>query len=69
MTPEPISTLHFINPSHQMSLYVRLLIAARQRLAKNVTVTWATETQQTTYELLYSSFSMRVVHYQRKVGA
>jgi hypothetical protein len=38
MAPEPISTAHFLNPSHQsVCLYVYPLSAARQRLSKDVT--------------------------------
>jgi hypothetical protein len=33
MPPDPILTVHFINPSH---LYVYLLVVARQRLGKHV---------------------------------
>jgi hypothetical protein len=39
MAPEPISTAHFINPSHQsVCLYVYPPNVARQGLGKNVTV-------------------------------
>jgi hypothetical protein len=38
MTPEPISTAYFINPSNQsVCLCVYPLIVARQQLGKNVT--------------------------------
>jgi hypothetical protein len=36
--PEPISTAHFVNPSHQsVCLYVYIPVVGRQRLGKNVT--------------------------------
>jgi hypothetical protein len=56
MAPEPISTACFINPSHQsVCLYVYPLIAAMQRLGKNVTA--ATNTH-TTIEALKSTSSV-----------
>jgi hypothetical protein len=43
MTPEPISTACFLNPSHQsVCLYSYPPIVARQRLAKDVTAATAT---------------------------
>jgi hypothetical protein len=63
MALEPISTAYLINPFHQsMRLYV---YAARQQLGKNVT---AATNIQATKELLHTSFSMRSVSYQSKVG-
>jgi hypothetical protein len=67
MAPEPISTTHFINPSHQsVCIYVYPPIVARQRLGKNGTA--PTDTQATLEELLNASFSMQSVSHQRKVG-
>jgi hypothetical protein len=67
VAPKPISTAFFINPSHQsVYLYVYSHIVARQRLGKDVTAAMTTLT--TIEELLDSSFSMRFVSYQRKVG-
>jgi hypothetical protein len=49
MTLEPISTAHFINPSHQsVCLYVYPPMVPRQRLGKNVTA--ATNTHATIEE-------------------
>jgi hypothetical protein len=57
MTPEPISTVCFINTFYQsVCLYVYSLFVARQRLGKNVAA--ATNTHSTTEELLDASFSM-----------
>jgi hypothetical protein len=62
--PEPISAVHFINPSHRsVCLYVYPPIVARQRISKNVTA--ETNTQVTT-ELLDASFSMRPEWHQGK---
>jgi hypothetical protein len=67
MAPEPISTVYFINPSHQsVRLYVYPANVARQRLGKNITA--ATNTHAAIELLLDGSFSMRSVSYQRKVG-
>jgi hypothetical protein len=67
MAHEPISTAYFINPSHQsVCLYEYPTLVARQQLGKNVTA--AMNTQGTIGELLNTSFSMRSVSYQRKVG-
>jgi hypothetical protein len=53
--------------SHQsVCLYVYPPIVARQRLGKNVTA--AINTHATIEELLDTSFSMRSVSYQGKVG-
>jgi hypothetical protein len=68
MAPELISTafLILVNPSHQsVSLCISAIIA-RQRLVKNVTTT--TNTQATTETFLDSSFPVRSVSYQRKLG-
>jgi hypothetical protein len=66
MAPEPISTVYFINPSHQsVCLYVYPLLVARYRLRKSVTA--ATYARPTIEELLNASFSMPSVSYQRKV--
>jgi hypothetical protein len=43
MAPEPISTVYFINPSHQ-SVYLYPSVVARQWLNKTITV--AVKTQQ-----------------------
>jgi hypothetical protein len=60
----PISTVYFINRSHQsVCLYVYV---ARQRLDKNITA--ATNTHATTDEFLDASFSTRPLSYQMKVG-
>jgi hypothetical protein len=57
MTPEPISTAYFINPSHQsVCLYVYPPTVARQRLVKNVTA--VTNTHVALEELLDASFPM-----------
>jgi hypothetical protein len=67
MTPEPISTLYFVNPSHQsVCLYVYPIVVARQRLDKSVPA--ATNAHATIEELLDTSFYMRSVSYQRKLG-
>jgi hypothetical protein len=77
MTPEPISTAYFINPSHKsVCLYVYPLIIARQRLGKHPLVvarqwlceniTAAMNTHTAIEELLDTSFSMRSVSYQGK---
>jgi hypothetical protein len=67
MTPEPILTAYFINPSHEsVCLYVYSPIVVTQRLSKNVTV--ATNIHAKIEELLDASFSMLFVSYQRKVG-
>jgi hypothetical protein len=64
MTPEPISTAYFINPSHQsLCLYIYV---ARQRLGKNVAA--ATNTHVTIKELLDASFCMQSSSCKRKVG-
>jgi hypothetical protein len=63
-SPYPVSTVYFVNPSHQ-SVCVSPTVA-RQRLGKNVTA--ATNTHATIEELLDASFSMQSVSYQRKVG-
>jgi hypothetical protein len=63
MEPEPISTVYFINPSHQsLSLYEHVV---RQQLSVNVNT--ATNTH-TTIELLVAPFTMGSASYQRKVG-
>jgi hypothetical protein len=60
MVPKPISTVYFINLSHQsVCLYVYLAIVARQRLGKNVTAA-------TIEEMLDASFSVRSMTYQTK---
>jgi hypothetical protein len=65
MTPEPISTAYFMNPSHQsVCLYLYPAIVARQRLGKNITA--ATNTHATIEELLDASFSMLSVSYEGK---
>jgi hypothetical protein len=67
MAPEPISTVYFINPSHQsVCLYVYPSIFARQRLGENIIA--ATNTHTTIEELLDAPFSMRSVPCQRKAG-
>jgi hypothetical protein len=59
IAPEPISTVYFINPSHQsVCLYTYHPIVARQRLGKNITA--ATNTHATIEELLDASFSLRL---------
>jgi hypothetical protein len=60
MAPEPISTVYFINPSHQSTCMFHV---TRQRLGKNVTA--ATNTHA--MELLDASFSMRSATYERRV--
>jgi hypothetical protein len=66
--PEPISTSHFINPSHPpVCLYVYPPIVYRQQLDKK-NVTAATNRHAALEEILNGSFSMRSVSYQRKVG-
>jgi hypothetical protein len=61
MASEPISAVHFINPSQQsVCPYVYPTTVARQRLCKNVT----TATRE---ELLEASFSMRSVSYKRSM--
>jgi hypothetical protein len=66
MTPGPISTAYFINPSHQsVCLYVYPLIFTRQRLGKIITAAMNTHVIQ---ELLDASFFMRSVSYQSEVG-
>jgi hypothetical protein len=62
MTPVPISTVYFINLSHQ-SVYPTMV--TRQRLGKDVTA--ATNTHAAIEELLDTSFSIQSV-YQRKAG-
>jgi hypothetical protein len=66
LTPEPISTAYFINPSPSACLYVYPLTFARQRLGKKETA--ATNTHIKTEKLIDASFSMRSVSYQIKVG-
>jgi hypothetical protein len=66
MTPEPISSGYFINPSHHcVCLYVHPPIVARQRHNKNVTA--ATNTQAAMEGLLDASFYIFSVPYQSKV--
>jgi hypothetical protein len=64
--PEPILTAHLINPSHQSVSLCVSPIVARQRLSKNVTA--ENNRDATIEELLDSSFSVRPVTYQKKVG-
>jgi hypothetical protein len=67
ITPEPISTAYFINPSHESGcLYVYPHTVTKQRLGKNVTA--ATSTHATIEELLGASFSMQSVSHQIKAG-
>jgi hypothetical protein len=64
MAPEPISTAHLINASHQ---YVRLHVyVSRQQLGTNVTA--AMKTHATIEQLLDALFSMRSVSYVRRVS-
>jgi hypothetical protein len=65
MTPEPISTAYFINPSHQsLCLYVYPPIVARHRLGKNVT---AAKNARTAIEEFFGEyFSMRSLHIKGK---
>jgi hypothetical protein len=64
---EPIAKAYFMTPSHQfLYLSVYPTIVTTQRLSKNVTA--ATNTHATIEELLKSSFSMRSVSHQWKVG-
>jgi hypothetical protein len=65
--PDPISVASVINPSHQsVYLHVYRSVVVRQRLGKSVIAT--TNTHATIEELLKTSFSVRSVPYQRKVG-
>jgi hypothetical protein len=60
--------LFFINPSHQsVSVYVYPFDVAMQRLGKNVTA--ATNTHETTEELLDDSFSVLFIQFQGKLGS
>jgi hypothetical protein len=65
ISAESISTAYFINPSH-LCLYVYPTIIAGELLGKHVTA--ATNTQATIQELLETSFSMRFLSYERKLG-
>jgi hypothetical protein len=66
MAPGPVSTVYFINPSHQsVRVYVYPLIVARQQFGKNVTAAMNTHA---TIKLSDASFSMWPVPYKRKVG-
>jgi hypothetical protein len=65
VAPEPISTVYFINTSHQsVCLRVYTLIVATQRICKNVTA--ATNTYAVVEESLDASFSMRSTSYQKE---
>jgi hypothetical protein len=64
MASEPISTVNFINSSHQSACLYVYPIVARQRLGKNVTA--ETNTQANIGNLLDESFSMQSVSYQRR---
>jgi hypothetical protein len=65
MTPEPISTAYFINPSHEsLCLYVYPPIVASQLLGKNITV--ATNAQATIEEWLNALFLCGPRHIKEK---
>jgi hypothetical protein len=66
MAPELISTVYFINPSHQSVRVYVAPIVDMQRLGENVTA--ATNTYTAIEELLDSSLSMRSAWYQRNQG-
>jgi hypothetical protein len=63
MAPELISTVYFINPSHQsVYLYAYPLLVTRQQLGNVFTEPWPNNEQAIIEEL----FSMRSVSYQRR---
>jgi hypothetical protein len=62
---EPISKAFVINPPISLCVCMCICIFARQRLCKNFNA--AMNTHATIEELLDASFSMRAVHYQRKI--
>lgn len=65
MVPEPIRTVHFINPSHHsVCLHVCPPTVARQQFSNNFIA--ATNTHKAIDELLYTSFSKRSVSHQGK---
>jgi hypothetical protein len=67
VAPEPISTAHFINPSHQsVCLYVYLPTVAWQRLDKIFSASM--NKQATLKELLNTSFCARSMQYEGKYG-
>jgi hypothetical protein len=67
MAPESISTAYLINPYHKsVCLYVHPLVIVWQRLGTHVPA--ATNSQATIEYILYASFSIRFVSYQRKIG-
>jgi hypothetical protein len=64
--PEPISTVYFINPSHQsVCLYAYTPIVAREWLGKNITA--ATNIHTTVEEMLDASLCVHSVSYHRGV--